>query len=323
MTSDVSVFANNSLGSEVDAPFANTLPIAIKRHQLQLKSQKGNIPPIVWRGESPDGIPGTMTINSDHTMKIDFDLKVDRPPQGGDGHITVAGQKDQIEPVLDGLLRGMKKRNQQAYSMDGELLLSLDDFLSSSRQTLIDKLDMKIEYFNQEAWSRGILKILLSFCHKILGREWTFGQTAELVRGYVMNSRESWPPDQLRGYIAGEWDRNFRLALGKTSEVRDNLVHTLGILPYNQSGEAVALISLFGGNGVPEAVVRIGTLPKAIIQALNHESNYGVLLGYQINPKTRKTNPIYFGEVDKRISRNGPSNRRSRKALAGFYDKIH
>ena len=51
-TSDVSKLANNDLGSKVDAPFASTLPIALKRHQLELKSQGGNIPPIIWRAKA-------------------------------------------------------------------------------------------------------------------------------------------------------------------------------------------------------------------------------------------------------------------------------
>lgn len=319
VTSDASKFANNDLGSKVDAPFANTLPIAIKRHQLQLKSQGGNIPPIVWRGESPEGIRGKMTINPDGTVKVDFDLKVDRLSPGEQGRFTVAGPEGRIEPVLKGLLEGMKKRKQKVYSKDGALLASLDDFLGASDQILLNQLNMKIEYFNQESWTRGILKIVLSIGHKILGREWTFGQTGELIRKYVLNPRESWPAEQPRGYIAGEWDRSLRLALGKTAAVRDELQHTIGILPYEPSGNAAALISLFGGNGVPEAVVMIGRIPPAILQALK-QSNYDVILGYRVNPRTRKASPIRFGDIERQIAKYGPT---SRKALGGFYQNLN
>jgi hypothetical protein len=318
VTADVSKLANNDLGSSVDAPFADTLPIAIKRHQLQLKSQKGNVTPIVWSGESPEGIRGTMTIHADGKVDVTFDLKVDRPAPGAPGPITVSGPRERIEPVLKGMLAGMKKRSQTIYSKDGKLLTSLDNLFSASEQFLIDELNLKIEYFNQEAWTRGILKIVLAAGHKLLGYGWTFGQTANLIREFVLKPRKDWPSEPLRGYIAGEWDRDIRLALGKSAQVHDQLIHTVAILPYDPSGEAVALISLFGGNGVPEALVRIGKLPQAMIDALNDQRHPEVVLGYHANPTTRQSESILFSEIDRRIAKHGPTNR---KSLA-MYHKI-
>ncbi|QBR72333.1 hypothetical protein CU048_14780 [Beijerinckiaceae bacterium] len=309
-TLDVSRRANNDLGSEVDAPFANTLPIAIKRHELQLRSQNGQITPIVWRGQSPEGFRGMMTIQSDGTVDVRLDPSVNRPKGGQHGPTIVSGPRERLTPILEGMLRGMKKRGEQAYSQEGKLIESLADFLSASEQTLVDRLNFNIEYFNHESWTRGILKIVLSAGHNILGPEWTFGPDADSIRGMVMNPRENWREPFPRGFIAGEWDRALRLALGKTADVRDAFQHTVAVLPANQEGNGFIAVSLFGGNGVPESVVHVGKLPSRIVQTLK-EDNHDTVMGYRVDPRTRTTIPITFGEMGRRIATQGPTNNKA------------
>lgn len=311
---DASKAANNDLGSEVDARFVDTLPLAIKRHQLQLRSQNGNITPIVWRGSSPDGAGSTVTIHADGKVDIDFDIVVNRPEKGELGPMLVSGSRERIEPILTGMLKGMKKRNEVAYSQDGNLLESLDDFWSASEQTLVDRVRMNVEYFNQEAWTRGVLKIALAAGHKILGPEWSFGPDAAVIRQTVMNPRDKWPKSP-RGFIAGELDRSLRLALGKTAAVRDANQHTVAVLPANERGAGIAVISLFGGDGVPEAVIGIGKLPRAMVDALNREANHDTNMGYRVDPRTRTSVPITFGEIDKRVARQGPTNKKSMRVF--------
>jgi hypothetical protein len=314
VTPDASKAANNDLGSDVDARFADTLPLAIKRHQLQLKSQNGNIAPIVWRGESPEGFVGNVIISPDGTMDVALEPSVERPEKGQSGPMTVSGPRERIEPILDGMLKGMRKRKEQAYTESGKLLKSLDDFWNESEQTLIDQLRVRVEYFNYEAWTRGILKIALAAGHKLLGPDWTFGPTAEVLRDIVMNPQQSWPKTSPRGYIAGKWDRSLRLALGKTAAVRDSNQHTVAVLPATEQGEGVEgiiAISLFGGNGVPEAVIRAGKLPQVMVDALNRMDNQDTIMGYRVDPLTRVTVPILFGQIDRRVAAQGPTNKRS------------
>lgn len=294
----------------MDARFADTLPLAIKRHQLQLKSQNGNITPIVWRGASPDGAGAKVTIHVDGRVEVNFDVVVARPEKGQTGPISVSGSREQLEPILAGMLKGMKRRNEVAYSEDGNLLQSLDDFWSASEQTLVDRVRLNVEYFNQEAWTRGMLKIALAAGHKILGPDWTLGPDAAVIRPIVMNPREKWttPP---RGFIAGQLDRSLRLALGKTAAVRDSNQHTVAVLPANQQGAGIVAISLFGGDGVPEAVIGIGKLPQTMVDALNRQANHDTIMGYRVDPRTRIAVPITFGEIDRRIATQGPTNKKS------------
>jgi hypothetical protein len=306
---DVSKRANNDLGSDVDAPFVDTLPLAIKRHQLALKSQNGNINPIVWRGTTPDGTHGKVTIYADGTNDFTLDTNVKRPEKGQSGFTRISGHREQIEPILAGMLRSMKKRGEQAQAEDGRIFDSVEDILNSSDQMLIDEIVLKVEYFDRDAWIRGMLKIALAAGHKILGESWSSGVEAARIRQVVCNPRDGWPVSP-KGFVAGEWDRAFRIALGKTAAVRDTNQHIVAMLPSKQ-GTGVIAISLFGGDGVPEAVIDIGKLPETMISALNRNENGSVIMGYQVDPRSRITVPITFHAVDKRIAAQGPTNRSS------------
>lgn len=293
VTCDVSKKANNDLGSQVDAQFANTLPIAMKRHQLQLKSQNGNIPPIIWRGTAPDGHAAVVTIHADKKFEVDFLPKVTRHHDVSEpGPMSISGSRERVMPILEGVLKGMKKRGHSAYSEDGLLLSSLDDFLKSSTSTLVDEVSLSIEYFNQEIWTRGILKIALAAGHKILGYDWTAGA----------------PP---RGFIAGELSRGLRLAVGKTAKTASSHQHIVSVLPADHRGAGILVVSLFGGV-VPEALIAIGSLPESFCSKLNSENNLEALMGYRIDPITRATTPILFAEIDRRIATQGPTNKRTR-----------
>jgi hypothetical protein len=70
-------------------------------------------------------------------------------------------------------------------------------------------------------------------------------------------------------------------------------------------------ISLFGGDGVPEAVIRIGKLPTAFVASLNRKDNGDTIMGYMVDPRTRATSPITFAEIDRRMATQGPTNKKT------------
>ena len=316
-TDDASKAANNDLGSEVDAKFADTLPIAIKRFKFQIKSQKGNVPSIVWKAVTPDGDKATFTVNPDWSTEVKIGTVVERPAPGQAGPMTASGPREQLEPILSGLLKGMKKRDQKVYTRDGRLLESVEDLLSASDPRTVEELKISLKYFDPDAWTRGIMKIALAAGHKILGPEWTFGPAAANIRQIVMNVRDKWPP-RMRGYVAGEWDRGIRLPLGKTAQVRDANLHTIGVLPADKNGSSVICISLFGGQDVPESVIDIGELPKTMIDALNRQDNHGTVLGYRIDPNTRVATAITMRDMERQVATKGPTNKRM---MAVFQDR--
>lgn len=163
-TDDASKSANNDLGSEVDSKFIDTLPIAIKRFHWQIKSQKGNVPSIVWRGLTPDGHNATFTVHPDWSTEVKLETLVERPEAGQPGPMSVTGARERLEPILAGILKGMKKRNETVYARDGRLLQSLDDLWSVSEPKLVEELKISLKYFDPDAWTRGIMKIALAAC---------------------------------------------------------------------------------------------------------------------------------------------------------------
>lgn len=318
-TLDVCKRSNNDLGSSVDAPFSNTLPIAIKRHELKIKSSSGKIPPIVWHGHSDDGIPGKMTIHSDGTGDIAFEPSVVRNNIGNVEVISVGAPEEIFNTIIAGKINKMNKSNGTLRSMSGEQLTTLDDVFSVAEEKLIDRINFKIAYFEQEAWTRGILKIALGIGHKILGEEWSFGHEASKIRQIVINSIDNWKTDP-SGQISCELDRKLRLPLGKTVQVRDASLHTVGILP-GPDGNGIMAISLFGGNNVPESVIFAGKLPDRFLRALNEKSCANMVMGYRNDPRNRTTTPITFGEIDRRIAAQGPTDRKLMRLYASKTSK--
>lgn len=306
-TQDASKRSNNDLGSEVDAPFANQLPIAIKRHELKIASQAGNIDPIIWPATTARGAKGKVTIFEDGTVEVDLPPDVQKDDEGRVK--SVAGSRARVEPIIAGLVQGWRKRNETRYDASGKLLQSLEDCLSSADTELVDRLRCRVDYFDPEVWTRGILKITLGLCHNVVGPAWTFSENAKPIRAMVTNTKPNWPNTIPRGYIAGEWARNIRVALGKTASVRDSFQHTLAILPFTETGDIFAAVSLFGGNGVPEALIDLGS-GHGFLERLSGTSADAVTIGYRLDPISRVTTPITFGQVNERNKRQGPTKKK-------------
>jgi hypothetical protein len=193
----------------------------------------------------------------------------------------------------------------------------LDDIYLSAEEKIFDSMNFKIEIFDREAWVRGILKIVLASGHKILGPIWTFGEDAGRLRKVILSPRAVWPTD-IRGTIACELGRAFRLVLGKSAHVRDSNQHTISVIPGPNEVGYLA-VSLFGGDLVPEAIVEIGRLPKAFTEALNSDQNARVVMGYRVDPMARSATTITFGQMDRRIAES--SNRKTLRLLRDFTAK--
>lgn len=90
------------------------------------------------------------------------------------------------------------------------------------------------------------------------------------------------------------------------------------MLPADKNGASVMCISLFGGDGVPEAVIDIGNLPQTMMNELNRQGNRGTILGYRINPGTRVATPITLGAMERQVATKGPTNK---KMMNVFQDR--
>jgi len=290
VTSDVSTKWNNDLGTSVDAPFADLLPLAIKRHQLGLAGKSGTIPPIRWRVESvPDSLPATMIITSEGDVTFDFKPDIKLEERIGYQQYFVAGSREKVREILDGILRKSRSRKQVTYSMAGDVITDADEYTKSAQADQVDLFHGKILCFDQEIWMRGLFKIILGLAHQVLGETWTFGTYGDRVRAIVTQPRDKWP--RFSGGT-GTLPKDISTILGIDESTRAANMHTLAILPRGKEGAlgADAVISLFGGD-VPESLVSIGSeLGKLVV--VNDMLRPDAVVGFRVDPRTRKTTSI-------------------------------
>lgn len=299
-TRDASTKYNGDLGRGIDSYFINLLPLAIKRHMLKLAGQGGAIPPIKWRARSLDnGELATITIHPDYQVDYAFAPVVVDDTKPTHTERLVAGSLDKVQKILAGMLAKAEIQGKHIYSKTGEKIASAQDFAPYFEIEETTEFRASVQAFDFEVWVRGMFKIVLGLGHVILGPDWTFSTDGgDRVRSVLFCDREHWPASSLKGFATGELPPEIRKMIGITSAVRNANQHTLVILP--QDSEAVAAISLFGGDGVPETLVSLGS-ERGNLAPINDMMNPQTRVGVRIDPTTRKTSWITVGDLNNAI----------------------
>ena len=75
-------------------------------------------------------------------------------------------------------------------------------------------------------------------------------------------------------------------------------IFTLAILPKESGKDLTAVVSLFGGNGIPESVVMIG-VEHGLLSAPNDTMDPKIRIGLQIDPSSRQATWITVGDIDR------------------------
>ena len=285
-TSDVSKKHNNDFGRDIDAKFINLPPISIKRHMLHLVGQSGRIPPIIWRGKSLDnGAPATITIHDDWKVECKFDITTQRVDKQTHEILSVSGDADKVKSIFSGMLAKYKKQGKTIYSMSGEEIWTIDDFSKHYKIDESNNFGFSIQEFDFAVWTRGIFKMILGLGHVLLGPEWTFSSDGgDRFRAVLATDRQHWPINSMRGFATGELPSDIAQVLGITPEVREQNKHTLAILPHK--AETVAVVSLFGGKDIPEALIGLGG-ERGKLAVVNEMMNPKARIGVQIDPTSR------------------------------------
>ncbi|MCY4397338.1 MAG: hypothetical protein OXC10_19615 [Rhodospirillaceae bacterium] len=285
-TFDVSKKYNNDYGRDIDAKFIDLLPISIKRQMLNLVGQSGKVPPIVWRGKSMDnGAPSTITIHADWKVECEFDISTDRIDKKTHEILSVSGDADKVKEILFGMLEKYKKHGKRIYSVSGEEITTMDDFSRHYDIEESNNFGSSIVAFDLDVWTRGIFKMILGLGHVLLGPDWTFSSDGgDRFRTVLEMDRQRWPINSMKGFTTGELPSEIANVLGIDQEVREQNRHTLAILPYE--GQTVAVVSLFGGKDIPEALVGLGG-ERGKLAVVNETMNPKARIGVQIDPTTR------------------------------------
>jgi hypothetical protein len=100
--------------------------------------------------------------------------------------------------------------------------------------------------------------MVLGLGHKVLGPEWTFGEWGGLVRRCLADDESQWPKDRIRGRLTYRLRGPICNVLGMTPASIERYEHVIALLPADNDRPMMAVVSLFGGKNVPQAVIGIG-----------------------------------------------------------------
>jgi hypothetical protein len=303
-TDDVSRKANNDLGTEIDAPLSNLLPMAFWRHTLKLEGQSRTIPPVVFDAvATKNGTPAKITFHADG--RVDFnpelDVRKDQITSGAE-KVAIRGERVDVERVLKGMREKAERTGRKFHAFAGDPLASAADFEKQYESVELDEFKLlEIPEFNQEIWARGIMKMVLGLGHKVLGPEWTFGEWGNLVRRCLSDDESQWPKDRMRGRLTCRLPSEISKVLGLTPASEKRHEHVVAILPADNKKPLMAVVSLFGGENVPQAVIGIGPPVGGLRVADDDTLPRQLPLGWRIHPSTRAAEPITLEEM---VARN-------------------
>jgi hypothetical protein len=294
-TNEASKRYNNDLGRDVDAPLINLMPLAIKRHMLGIEGQSGSIPDIRWRARSMDnGEPATITITPDGKVDYAFVGVVAEDVKKKYTEKLVGGSPDRVRAVLAGMLAKAQKTGHTFYSMTGQKISARQDFEQYFTVEATDLFHARVQAFDFHVWVRGIFKMVLGLGHLVLGPQWTFSADGgDRIRSVLFCEPKDWPANSLKGFATGNIPDEMATILRITPQVRADNLHTLAILPGPQP---TAIISLFGGDGIPEAIVTLGS-ELGNLAVVNESMRRDAKVGVRIDPRTRQTTWLTVGDL--------------------------
>lgn len=289
-TRDVSSGYNSKYGSEIDAPFVDLLPFAIKRQQLKIKNYSGRLKAIEFK-VAPRGhdYRATVTIDPDLNVSVRFAPAGTSTEHGKDlVCYEFAGSPDDVEKMFKGALSKAKKKGQLLYAFDGSHLTTVADAEEAATATAYSEFVAQID-MPLQVWMRGICKIVLGLGHLVMGPAWTFSPSADYLRTVLempVCDSKSWIEKSVRHAPA-----EIATSFGIDGTIRTNDLHTLAIIPKQGAQGPYALVSLFGGNAFRDVIVEIG--PDAgslVVQGDTLATNRR--LGVRIDPRTRSVDWI-------------------------------
>lgn len=176
VTRDVSRKANNDAGSSVDALLINSWFISQERWRLKLKSQKGVIPPLEFKGSiDVNGRTVEATYSIDHNSNIELVTIPEVDCNWTDGKINVNCDPKQLDEILTNISKRAHKKG---------LKLSKDQLKSQAGEVVkIDNPEIKMQLtVDTLAFVPGFLKMALATGHRLLGYQWSQSADADLIR---------------------------------------------------------------------------------------------------------------------------------------------
>jgi hypothetical protein len=238
--------SNNTLGSDVDAPFMDFFPVRSKRFFLGLKSTKGNEPTLDLGGTGwIDGneAPISYLISSDSKeLKIAEPKIVKTRKSEGSEHWQVSGDPAKVREIIEGKLRKQMKLGKTMTLQDGSPLRleDLDKLFAENETVKQNPSVLKTIPFDYLMPIRFFSKLALAMGYLHFGETFSRSSVGETLRRHM--TVEKWEDVRLPGAVWPETD-SVKCILQVIAK-EDH--HVIAIM----DGEPPALlVSLFGEYG--------------------------------------------------------------------------
>jgi hypothetical protein len=260
-----------------------------------------------------NGTTATITFHADGRVEFVPTLSVQRTSiVAGAEKVAIEGQRLDVERVLTGMRQKSQRTGKKFHTLTGDPLALMADFEKQYEAVELDEFKLldflpRLPEFNQKVWARGIMKMVLALGHKVLGPEWTFGEWGDLVRSCLADKESRWPKNRLRGQLTCNLPSPVCDVLGITAASMGCQEHVIAILPADNGKQLMAVVSLFGGQNVPQALIGIGP-PVGALRVLADDTLPKQLpVGWRIRPSTRAAEPITVEQMVARAASRGSS----------------
>jgi hypothetical protein len=253
--------SNNSLGSEVDAPFMDSFLVGAMRFFLDLESNKANAPKLDLGGTGwIDGkeVPISYVISGKmKKLKIAKSSIIKTAKGNGTEHWQLSGDPTQVRKILEGKLRKEVALGKTLTLEDGSLLRLEDlDRIFAEKKTTVGKPSvLKTIRHDYLVFIRFFSKLALAIGHLHFGESFSRSATGDRLRENMKT--QTMEDVTFRGRVWPE----IGIFQGVLNMIGKEGHHTLVIM----EGEVpVLLVSLFGEIGavIPLGEAPIGRLPR-------------------------------------------------------------
>lgn len=294
--------SNNTLGSDVDAPFLDFFPVRCDRFFLGLESTKGNEPTLDLGGigwiDGKEVSISYLISAKDKDLKIAEPTIVKTPSADGSEHWLVSGDPAKVREIIEGKLRKQMKLGKTMTLQDGSALCpeNIDKLFSSNLTVTQNPSVLKTIQFDHLIPIRFFSKLALAMAHLHFGETFSRSRVGETLRRHM--TVQKWEDVRLPGAIWPATD-SIKPMLQVISK-RNH--HVIAIT----DGEPPALIiSLFGEYG---AFFPLGELPEGGRPTTSSEGTV-----WRIELPSRKLDRLTMSGLIK--ERSEEARRRAREAF--------
>lgn len=244
--------SNNTLGTDVDAPFMDLFPVRSDRFFLGLESAKGNMPTLDLSGAGwVDGkeVPISYSISANSKeLRIAEPTIVKTPNSDGSEQWQVSGDPAKVREVIEGKLRKQTKLGKTMTLQDGSTLRleDLDKLFAENETVEQNPSVVRTIQFDYLVPIRFFSKLALAMGHLHFGETFSRSSIGETLRRHM--TIEEWEDVSLPGVV---WPQTESVqSLLQVIAKKDQ--HVITVM---NSEPPVLLVSLFGEYG---AALRLG-----------------------------------------------------------------